>query len=526
LFLENYLSEITNRKLRLSLWIIMKNRLKTSILLLSFLLVSNVFSQTNWDAKIQQKLPSILKKHRELVSIPNVASDEPNMMKNVDWVTSAFEKLDFKVSILQTSTLPVFFAEKQVNPKAKTILFYLHLDGQAVNPEKWQQKDPFQPVLKKQNSDGNWEIIDWSYIDGKINPDWRIFGRAAADDKAPIIMMLTALDFMQKQQQKLKYNVKIILDLQEETRSRGFLSTLKKYKDRYAADYMIIMDGPAHPTNKPTLTFGCRGIATCNISIYGAKLPQHSGHFGNYAPNPVFKISHLLASMKDHTGKVIIDGFYDGITLDAETQKLLAQVPDDNRKIQENLGIHIADNVGKTYQEALQYPSLNVRHIETSWKGPGLKTIIPEVVTTYLDVRLVKETDGQAQLVKIKKHIENQGYLILDRKPTDAERLKHGKIATFTSNAGVNAFRTDINSFIGTKLRRTISSEFGNDPIMIRTMGGTVPITPAIQVLNIPAIIVPMVNMDNNQHNPNENIRIGNITQGIKICLAILSMEL
>ncbi|MBC8756265.1 M20/M25/M40 family metallo-hydrolase [Kordia sp. YSTF-M3] len=483
-------------------------------------------AQINWDTKIQDKLPDILKKHRELVSIPNVASDEENMMKNVDWVTTEFEKLNFNVSILKTSTLPVFLAEKEVDPKAKTILFYLHLDGQAVNPAKWNQKDPFRPVLKEQDAEGNWQIINWSRIKTHINPDWRVFGRAAADDKAPIIMMLSALELLQKQQQKLSYNIKIILDLQEETRSEGFLSTLETYKKRYAADYLIIMDGPAHPTNKPTLTFGCRGVATCNISIYGAKLPQHSGHYGNYAPNPVFRMSHLLASMKDDTGKVVIDNFYDGIELDAETQKLLAQVPDDNEVIRTGLGIAKADNVGKNYQESLQYPSLNVRHIETSWKGPGLKTIIPEIITAYIDVRLVRETDGATQLEKIKKHIEAQGYLVLDRDPTDAERLKHPKIAKLTMNPGINAFRTDINSLIGTTLRETLENEFDEKPILIRTMGGTVPITPAIQVLNIPAIIVPMVNMDNNQHNPNENIRIGNISQGIKMCLAILSMKL
>lgn len=504
----------------------MKKQFQNTLFLLGCLFANMLIAQTDWNKKIEQELPTILEKHRELVSIPNVASDEANMMKNVDWVTNAFEKLDFEVSVLKTSTLPVFFAEKHVSSKAKTILFYLHLDGQAVNPQKWNQKDPFHPVLKEQDDDGVWQIINWSRIKTHIDPDWRVFGRAAADDKAPIIMMLSALEFLQKQQQKLQYNVKIILDLQEETRSKGFLSTLETYKNKYAADYMIIMDGPAHPTNKPTLTFGCRGISTLNISIYGAKLPQHSGHYGNYAPNPVFAMSHLLASMKDATGKVIINGFYDGIILNDETQKLIAQVPDDNAQIQKNLGISKPDNVGKTYQEALQYPSLNVRHIETSWKGPGLKTIIPEIVTAYLDVRLVKETDGEMQLEKVVKHIESQGYLVLDRKPTDTERLKHAKIATVTTNAGVNAFRTDIDSFIGKKLRATISDEFGNDPIMIRTMGGTVPITPAIQVLDIPAIIVPMVNMDNNQHNPNENIRIGNISQGIKICLAILSMKL
>ena len=218
--------------------------------------------------------------------------------------------------------------------------------------------------------------------------------------------------------------------------------------------------------------------------------------------------------------------FFDGIELDEETQKFLSQVPDDNEKIMADLGIVQADSVGRDYQESLQYPSLNIRHIETSWKGPGLKTIIPEIATAHFDVRLVKETDGAVQLEKIKKHVENQGYLVLDRAPTDAERLQYSRIATMKMNAGINAFRTEINSTIGKKLRETIETEFGETPILIRTMGGTVPITPAIQVLNIPAIIVPMVNMDNNQHNPNENIRIGNITQGIKICLAILSMEL
>ena len=181
------------------------------------------------------------------------------------------------------------------------------------------------------------------------------------------------------------------------------------------------------------------------------------------------------------------------------------------------------ENVGENYQESLQYPTLNVRQIETSWKGKALKTIIPEYATAHLDVRLVEETDGKKQLDKIKNHIKNQGYLVLDRSPSDKERLTYDKIATFKGNSGVNAFRTALNDPFGEKLRRSLTNTFGKEPVSIRTMGGTVPIIPAINELNIPAIIVPMVNMDNNQHNPNENIRIGNIRQGIKICLSILN---
>jgi acetylornithine deacetylase/succinyl-diaminopimelate desuccinylase-like protein len=198
-------------------------------------------------------------------------------------------------------------------------------------------------------------------------------------------------------------------------------------------------------------------------------------------------------------------------------------VPDNKQDINNALTIFSEESVGKNYQESLQYPSLNVRQIETSWKGKGLKTIIPEYATAHIDVRLVEETDGKIQLEKIKKHIKREGYLVLDREPTNKERLSYAKIATFKGDSGVNAFRTPLNSPFGEKLRNALTRYFGKEPVSIRTMGGTVPIIPAINELDIPAIIVPMVNMDNNQHNPNENIRIGNIRQGIKICLAILN---
>lgn len=480
-------------------------------------------SQENWDQQISKRLPTVLKTHRDFVSLPNIAANKEDMMRNVAWAKAAFEKRGFKFSLLMSSTLPVVLATYEVDPKAKTLLYYLHLDGQAVNPERWDQEDPFSPVLKAQDDIGNWNIISWDSLDGKINPDWRIFGRAAADDKAPITMLLTAMDILIATGEKPKHNIKVILDLQEEAGSEGFLSTLSTYKERYKADYMVIFDGPAHTSNAPTLTFGCRGIARCSITVYGAKLPQHSGHYGNVAPNPVFKLSHLLASMKNQAGKVVIDGYYDGITLDTDALDILGAVPDNNAKIVKDLGLAKADAVGENYQQALQYPSLNVRHIETSWKGPGLKTIIPEYATAHLDVRLVLETDGVIQLQKIKEHIKNQGYYVIDREPTDQERTTYANIATFKGNPGVNAFRTDINSSFGNQLSEAIIKACGVAPVKVRTMGGTVPIIPAINTLSIPAVIVPLVNMDNNQHNPNENIRIGNISQGIKVYLGILT---
>jgi acetylornithine deacetylase/succinyl-diaminopimelate desuccinylase-like protein len=286
------------------------------------------------------------------------------------------------------------------------------------------------------------------------------------------------------------------------------------------------MDGPAHSSNKPTLTFGCRGIATCTITTYGSKLPQHSGHFGNYVSNPVFTLSHLLSSMKSESGKVLIKDYYKGITISDEVHEVLKNVPDNKEGLNRSLLIHSSENVGNNYQEALQYPSLNIRQIETSWKGDKPKTIIPEFAKVNIDVRLVMETDGEQQLQKIKNHIKKQGFLLLDSVPTDTERLSNAKIVTFIGDKGVNAFRTNIELEFGNLLQKEFKKTFKESPVIIRTMGGTVPIIPAIKVLDIPAIILPMVNMDNNQHNPNENIRIGNIRQGIKICLSIFNMKL
>ena len=496
---------------------------KNNSLLIAFFVTISLFGQKNWNQQIDAKLPEVIESHRAFVSIPNLPTDIQKMYKNVAWVKERFRNVGFQLKTLESSTLPVLFAERMINPEFKTILFYFHLDGQAVNPKNWNQKDPFLPVLKEQNTEGNWDEIAWSNIHKQIKDDWRIFGRAAADDKAPILMFLSALELLQEAPKIPEFNIKIIFDLEEEYGSNGFLSTLKKYKKNYQSDYMIIMDGPAHNSNQPTLTFGCRGVATCSITTYGSKLPQHSGHYGNYVTNPVFRLSRLLSSMKSENGKVLIDDYYKGITITEEVSEILNSVPDSKEEINNSLVIFKEESVGKSYQESLQYPTLNVRQIGTSWKGNGLKTIIPEYATAYIDVRLVEETDGKTQLEKIKNHMKAQGYLVLDRAPTDLERLSNDKIVTFKGNPGVNAFRTGLSAPFGEKLRSALKKAFGKEPISIRTMGGTIPIIPAINELDIPAIIVPMVNMDNNQHNPNENIRIGNIRQGIKICLAILN---
>ncbi|MDQ3534087.1 MAG: M20/M25/M40 family metallo-hydrolase, partial [Bacteroidota bacterium] len=275
-----------------------------------------------------------------------------------------------------------------------------------------------------------------------------------------------------------------------------------------------------------TLSFGARGISTIELTTYGPVTSQHSGHYGNYAPNPAFRLSQLLASMKDDKGRVIIKGFYDGISIDSETEKILRAVPDNEDEIKERLQLGSVDKVGRFYQEAIQYPSLNIRGMQSGEINEKVGTIIPAWAKAEIDIRLVLESDPERLIGLIRKHIEKQGYFLTDKVPTKEERLNHEKVASFNYKVSYQSFRTDFDSEVGTWLRKAMRRAFQEEPIMERMAGGSIPIAPFVKILDIPAVSVPTVNRDNNQHSHNENIRLGNYREGIKTMIAILTEKL
>lgn len=488
------------------------------LILLILLSVPTILTSQNFEQKLK---PAILEL-KDFIGIPNDALVAQDILKNISWLEEKFKERGFETQVLETEGSPLFLAELPKVKRAKTILFYMHLDGQSVDPSKWNQNDPYQAELKSLK-DGKFSSIDWNQLEGDINEEWRIFGRSASDDKGPIIMLLQAIDLLKENKQKIRFNVKVILDSEEEKGSKPLPNAVKKYRDILAADYLIINDGPLHVSDNPTLVFGCRGITTINLTTYGPIKPQHSGHYGNYAPNPGFRLAQLLATFKDKNGKVLIDGYYDGITIDDNTAAVLKSVPDDEAQIRQNLAIKSPESVGGYYQEALQYPSLNIRGLSSGWTGKKARTIVPESATAAIDIRLVPESDGTRLKELVKKHIQQQGFYITNTSPTLEERMEHNKIIMFESSSVTNPFRTDLDVPFASWLEDTLDDD---NLVKIRIMGGTVPIATFINELDIPAIIIPMVNPDNNQHSPNENLKIKNVKYGIETFYKILSTKL
>lgn len=462
----------------------------------------------------------------ELLSLPNDAHVPEDMLRIVDWLEGAFADRGFATERLSTAGSPLLLAERYFPAATRTVLVYLQSDGQPVDPSEWFQDSPYGPVLKERSEDGSWGIIPWERLHGDWDPDWRVFARSASDSKGPIIQFLAALDAMDAGGVVPDVNLKVIVDTEEEMGSPNLSDAVVLYRERLAADMLVILDGPPHVSDRPTLKFGNRGISRFTLTTYGPRVPQHSGHYGNYAPNPGIRLARVLASMKDEDGRVTIPGFYDGVEIDDETRATLAAVPDDEEEIHDRLGIAGPDRVGGSLQEAVQYPSLNVRGLRSAWVGAEARTIVPATAVAEVDVRLVVESDPERLMGLIRDHIEGLGYYVIDREPTEDERRAHPKIATFTWGVSYLAYRTDFDSEPGRWLRSSMRHLYGSEPILIRTSGGSVPISPFVQTLGIPAVGVPTVNGDNNQHSPNENLRVGSFVEGIRIMLAFLAQEL
>ncbi|MBT8313419.1 MAG: M20/M25/M40 family metallo-hydrolase [Maribacter sp.] len=495
------------------------------LLLTLFFVLVTLSSIAQNETQLISQVSHSINELREFVAIPNDALEHADINRNLTWLTKKFNERGFNSTVLPTEGESLFFAALPMEDNRPTILFYMHLDGQSVDPAKWDQPNPYDVVLKSKDAD-NWKEQPFDSLENNLNYDWRLFGRSTSDDKGPIVMLLNTIDLLKKNNVTIPFNVKVILDSEEEKSSKPLPKAVKQYRDLLNADFLIINDGPVHVSGKPTVVYGCRGITTLSLTTHGPIKPQHSGHYGNYAPNPGFQLAQVLASMKDSNGKVLIEGYYDGITMDEATLNILKSVPDDTETINANLAIKTPETVGSFYQEALQYPSLNIRGLGSGWIGKKARTIVPESATAEIDIRLVPESDGKRLKGLVKKHIQKEGYFITDKIPTVEERRSHDKIITITEGSITNAFRTDLDNRYGAFLVKTLKEKFGEDVVQIRIMGGTVPIAPFINELNIPAFIVPMVNPDNNQHSPNENLKIGQIAYGIKAFYGILSTKL
>ncbi len=482
------------------------------LLLVLAALASTLFAQTpkqaadQWRAAHEQQ---ILQEFTALLSIPNVASDTTNIQRNAEVLAASLARRHVDAKLLTAPGVnPVVFGEIKTPGAKHTIVFYAHYDGQPVTPSEWESGKPFTPETKM------------------VNGEPRIYARSASDDKAAILAQLTALDALQAANIPFKANLRFVWEGEEEAGSTNLGAVLEKYRDQLGGDVWLICDGPTDQSGRQSVVFGARGVTHLAVTLYGPNRELHSGHYGNWAPNPAMMLAQLLGSMEDATGHVLVPHYYDGIVpLGPLEKQAIAEAPRNEAMLMREFGLGHANGGGKPLLELLNEPTLNIDGFASARTGARANNVVPSTANADIDMRLVKGLDWKTQQQRVVDYIASQGYFITNAPPDKNTLLAHPKVAfVVLDTVGYNAVRTPMDLPISKDVIAAVESARG-PVVKLPTMGGSVPLEVIEHALGTHTITVPIANYDNNQHSFNENIRLQNLWDGIETMSALEAME-
>jgi acetylornithine deacetylase/succinyl-diaminopimelate desuccinylase-like protein len=474
----------------------------------------------------------ILSEFADLVALPNVASDLPAVRANAAAIAASLGRRGVRAEVLalpgRPEVPPVVYGELRAETgdpgAARTLLLYAHYDGQPVEEARWRQP-PWEPTLYTRALEAGGTPRPLPAPGEEVDPEWRLYARSAADDKAPIGALLAALDALAAARIPRTVNLKLFLEGEEEAGSPHLGDYLQAYAGRLDGDVWLFFDGPVHQSGRPQLFFGVRGIAQLEITVYGAGRYLHSGHYGNFAPNPALELARLLASMKDAGGRVTIAGFYDSATpLGEAERRALAAIPPFEDELRRDLGLAASEGGDARYGERMALPSLNVRGFVSGSVGETARNVIPPEATASLDLRLVEGDDPEAMLDLVEAHVRRQGWHVVAEPPDHPTRLAHPRIARLVRSPHYRAVRTAMDLPIVAPVVAAAEAAAGREVVLTPTLGGSLPLYLFEDLSGLPLIGVPIVNHDNNQHAPNENLRIANLWYGIDLLAVLLTM--
>jgi acetylornithine deacetylase/succinyl-diaminopimelate desuccinylase-like protein len=470
----------------------------------------------------------IVRELTEFLAIPNVASDTDNIQKNATRLVEMLEARGIETHLLPIAGRgPVVFGKLNAPGARRTVIFYAHYDGQPVDAAAWTDGKPFEPVLRSATIEAGGKRIafpeDSASHPARYDDDWRIYARSSSDDKSPIVALLAAIDALRTEKIPLGVNLKVIFEGEEEAGSTNLQKTLESHKNLLGGDLLITADGPVHQSGRPLVFFGNRGDIGMDITVYGPVRALHSGHYGNWAPNPAMELSRLLAAMKDADGRVLIEGYYDDVAPLGDVEKqALTRMPDNDADLEHELGIAKPEGGGRKLVELLQQPSLNIRGLSSAYVGERAQNVVPDKAEASLEARLVKGEDPRHKFEQIVGFIRKQGYCIVDREPTMDERRAHALVAKVVDEGGYRASRTAMDLPVSTALVQVVQDATGGNAVIAPMLGGSVPMY-IFEDLGLPWIGVPIVNYDNHQHSSDENLRLGHLWRGVEIYAAILA---
>ena len=457
----------------------------------------------------------------ELLSLPNVASDSRNIRRNADRISQLLAARGLRTQLLEIEgSPPAVFGQRDAPGADRTVMIYVHYDGQPVNAADWAS-DPWTPVMR----DGPVELGGREVpMIAPFDPEWRIFARSASDDKAPIIALLAALDALESLDLAPAVNLKVFFEGEEEAGSPHLREMLRRHKGLLGADLWLFCDGPVHPSRRWQLVYGVRGSHGFDLTVFGANRPLHSGHYGNWSPNPIARLLELIGSMRDDQGMITIAG-YDKQVVAPSLRELQAieSAPGVEQALIRELGIGRPET-GERIEQAVMRPALNLRGIRSGDVGDRARNSIQTSATASIGLRLVPAQTPAFVREAVEQHLRAHDYLVLYEDPTVEQRASHAKIARIDwDRGGYPAYRAPLDLPLARSVADTLNSLNGGSLIELPTMGGSLPLYLIDEEIGAPILTLPVANHDNNQHGKDENLRLQNLWDAIEIYAAVLT---
>ena len=458
-----------------------------------------------------------------LLSLPNVATNVADVERNAAYIEEQLKARGFKTRILsaEPGTPPSVFAEMKIPGAKRTVIFYAHYDGQPIGQKGWIST-PFQPSMRTALPEA--KAVEWQNSTGPLDPDWRLFARSAGDDKGSIQAMLSALDAIKAARIKPTVNIKLLYEGEEEQGSAHFAALIAKNLELLKGDLLIMGDGPMHQSGKQMVDFGNRGIASLTMTVYGPTKPLHDGHYGSWVPSPSVMIANLIASLRDDEGHILIPHFYDDVApVSAADKAALAAMPPVEEDLKHALGL--GRNVGTArLADGYLEPTLNVRAIHAGDDGPAAANAITTQANASFDFRLAPgETPAHTREL-LENFLTQQGWFIVRGEPDLATRVSHPKIVKVVWDEGGSiATKTALDLPASKAVVASIGRTVGYPPIELPIVGASSGIADIVNLLHVPMAGVSIANYDDNQHAQNENLRLGNLWDGIEVYAGLLT---
>ena len=430
--------------------------------------------------------PRFLDELFSLIRIPSISSQsehKADMVRCAErWKELLLEAGVSRAEVMPSDGNPMVYAEKIIDPSAKTILIYGHYDVMPAEPFELWKTEPFEPVVK----------------------DDHIWARGADDDKGQSFIQAKAFEYLVKNN-LLKHNIKFILEGEEEIGSPSLETFCEKHKELLKANIILVSDTSMLSADLPSLTTGLRGLSYWQIEVTGPNHDLHSGHFGGAVANPINVLCRLISDMQDDKGRIQVPGFYDDVEpIPQEERELVESIPFDLDKYKQSLDVEelFGEEGYSTIERTGFRPSFDVCGIWGGYTGEGAKTVIPSKAYAKISTRLVPHQNSEKISLLVKDYLESVAPNTVKIK---VEYLHGGE--GYVCPIDLPAYKAAEKGF---------EKAFGKRPLPVRR-GGSIPIISTFEkILGIKTILMGFGLESNAIHSPNENMPLDIFRKGIE----------